>query len=263
MAMDDLLSFACLLSFSHRCCGALRGTNRQLLVALAERTTELRVAPQCPGVKEEAWHQLVVLLKALPNLRHLDLRGVGISAEGLSELRRALPRCKSWDLRFCWRLPWQYLESWLCEARGTDRQISHSLTVTPSPDLTPLQVVLVQAYALHSGRIDVCFRFASPLNKLMTGPYERFSRLFDPPSRYSMMLGCDRFQVEEEKGPEHHFRRSFVVTFWNSSSSPRSKTQSYLWQLSRSQMEEGAPWCTDSVVPIDMDSFWDGSFLEE
>ena len=49
MAMDDLLSFACLLSFSHRCCGALRGTNRQLLVALAERTTELRVAPQRPG----------------------------------------------------------------------------------------------------------------------------------------------------------------------------------------------------------------------
>ena len=49
MAMDDLLSFACLLSFSHRCCGALRGTNRQLLVVLAERTTELRVAPQRPG----------------------------------------------------------------------------------------------------------------------------------------------------------------------------------------------------------------------
>ncbi|CAL1148189.1 unnamed protein product, partial [Cladocopium goreaui] len=230
--MDDLLSFACLLSFSHRCCGALRGTNRQLLVALAERTTELRVAPQCPGVKEEAWHQLVVLLKALPNLRHLDLRGVGISAEGLSELRRALPRCKSWDLRFCWRLPWQYLESWLCEARGAEsRQISHSLTVTPSPDLTPLQVVLVQAYALHR-------------------PYERFSRLFDPPSRYSMMLGCDRFQVEEEKGPEHHFRRSFVVTFWNSSSSSSEDGE----HLLGSQMEEGAPWCTDSVVPIDMAS---------
>ena len=33
------------------------------------------------------------------------------------------------------------------------------------------QVVLVQAYALHSGRIDVCFRFASPLNKLMTGAW--------------------------------------------------------------------------------------------
>eukprot|EP00435_Cladocopium_sp_Y103_P067832 s179_g30.t1 len=89
-AMDDMLSFACLLSFSHRCCGALRGTNRQLLVALAERTTELRVAPECPGVREEAWHQLVVLLKALPNLRHLDLRGVGISAEGLTELRTGM-----------------------------------------------------------------------------------------------------------------------------------------------------------------------------
>lgn len=31
------------------------------------------------------------------------------------------------------------------------------------------QVVNAQAYALHCGRIDVCFRFASPLNRLMTG----------------------------------------------------------------------------------------------
>ena len=32
-----------------------------------------------------------------------------------------------------------------------------------------VQVVVAQAYALHCGRIDVCFRFTSHLNRLMTG----------------------------------------------------------------------------------------------
>lgn len=59
-------------------------------------------------------------------------------------LRRAAPRCQSWDLRFCWRLPWRSLESWLCEARGPDppffdfgwRLTSHdNLPYPPPPEI--------------------------------------------------------------------------------------------------------------------------------
>ena len=43
------------------------------------------------------------------------------------------------------------------------------------------------------------------------------------------MLGCDRFLVEEEKAPHGEapviYRRSFVVTFWTSSSSAFEKSE--------------------------------------
>ncbi|CAK9093825.1 Hypothetical protein SCF082_LOCUS44118 [Durusdinium trenchii] len=156
-------------------------------------------------------------------------------------------------------------------AAGSTRpgQISHTLSVQPSPKLTPREVVITQAYALHCGRVDVCFRFASPLNKLMTGPFERFARLFEAPSRYSAMLGCERFFVEEDRlecsrNLRRDLRQTFVVTFWNSESPRSSSTsQSYMWELSLSKVDSGECWCTDSVVPIDMESFWDGSLLED
>eukprot|EP00913_Durusdinium_trenchii_P009607 g9026.t1 len=65
-----------------------------------ERCTELRVAPECPGVKDDSWHQLT----------------------------RAAPRCQCWDLRFCWRLPWRSLEQWLREAQGTDRRVAWGMS---------------------------------------------------------------------------------------------------------------------------------------
>ena len=58
-----------------------------------------------------------------------------------------------------------------------------------------------------------------------------------------MMLGCDRFQVEEEKGPEHHFRRSFVVTFWNSSSSSSEDGEHLLGSTC---------WVRDTALRVDL-----------
>ena len=119
----------------------------------------------------------------LESSRNISFRSDFFHEIELGVARRAAPRCRSWDVRFCWRLPWRCLEPWLLESQGSGQQIFHSLLVQPSPSLSPLEVVTAQAYALHCGRVDVCFRFASPLNKLMTGPLERFLRLFEAPSR--------------------------------------------------------------------------------
>lgn len=61
----------------------------------------------------------------------------------------------------------------------------------PTPDLSPVDVVTYQLKSLQkntdgSGIADT-FRFASPANKKVTGPIERFSRLFDH-VRYQPML---------------------------------------------------------------------------
>ncbi|CAJ1407591.1 unnamed protein product [Effrenium voratum] len=206
-------------------------------------------------------------LKALPYLQHFNLRGLSnLTQELLMELRRLAPRVQSWDVRFAMPLPWTCLEQWLRQEAqkgdSTRTQVLHTLGAHPSPELTPREVVVAQAYALHCGRIDVCFRFTSHLNRLMTGPLERFARLFDAPSRYAIMVGCERFAVEDTA--KEGAAQCFVVTFWGAPQSPggREKSQSYIWQLSCGQMDDGC-WSTDSVVPLDIDSFWDGSFLEE
>ena len=54
--------------------------------------------------------------------------------------RRAAPRCQSWDLRFCWRLPWRSLESWLCEARGDYPPVLISLEVDQPWQPTPPEI---------------------------------------------------------------------------------------------------------------------------
>lgn len=64
------------------------------------------------------------------------------------------------------------------------------LTLQPTPSLTPQQVVDFQLMALKQGTkagISATFRFASPANRRMTGPIERFSSLFDSP-QYQPML---------------------------------------------------------------------------
>ncbi len=65
---------------------------------------------------------------------------------------------------------------------------SDSKTPEPSPSLTPAQVVQIQLAALKQNDspnpddgIRTAYRFASPGNRLMTGPEERFIRLVKNP----------------------------------------------------------------------------------
>ena len=64
----------------------------------------------------------------------------------------------------------------------------------PHPSLSPLEVVRIQALALGDNDtprpdcgIEVVWRFASPENKAVTGPLERFKRMVHNPL-YAPML---------------------------------------------------------------------------
>mmetsp|Transcript_18592 Transcript_18592/g.43441 ORF Transcript_18592/g.43441 Transcript_18592/m.43441 type:complete len:265 (-) Transcript_18592:168-962(-) len=247
----------------------------QLAVRVASRSAsssaglaieELRLATSCLA---EPTTRLCHFLKQLP-LRRLSLRGVEkLSVAILAELLRASPRCQVYDVRFALPLPWPLFGPWLEGLRAKGRQLVHTLNVAPSPSLLPREVIIAQAYSLHCGQIEGCFRFASPGNKIMTGPLSRFAKMFDPPSRYSIMVGCDHFTVDDEEVSMDLQVRSFRVTFWQGEKSPLTSPESqqaFLWQLSLQQdpyTTLNNCWMTDAVVPLDIESLWDGSFLDE
>ena len=60
-------------------------------------------------------------------------------------------------------------------------KVPHSSTA-PSPELTPRQVVWAQVQSLRDSvaepdKVKICFEFASPENRQLTGPLERFSSM--------------------------------------------------------------------------------------
>jgi hypothetical protein len=87
---------------------------------------------------------------------------------------------------------------------------------SPSPKLTPEQVVGVQLAALtadapESDRIAACYRFASPANRAHTGPIEKFATLFELPG-YRTMLDARRYLVGKAivKGDEAYLLATMV-----------------------------------------------------
>ena len=78
-----------------------------------------------------------------------------------------------------------------------------SAELRPAPELSPEEVVKIQVEALqHNDRqdrgIEVTFRFASPDNKTVTGPLNRFIRLVKNPA-YRPMLNHKRAEFSPIK----------------------------------------------------------------
>ena len=75
--------------------------------------------------------------------------------------------------------------------------------IMPDPVYTPEEVVGIQMRALASNNkpfknagIELTFRFASPNNKSVTGPLERFATLFES-SAYSPMINHQSIELGE------------------------------------------------------------------
>ncbi len=71
--------------------------------------------------------------------------------------------------------------------------------LTPDPAFSPLDVVDIQLRALGNNNeldegIAIAFRFASPANRLSTGPLERFAAMIKG-GEYGAMLEYDRFEL--------------------------------------------------------------------
>jgi hypothetical protein len=124
--------------------------------------------------------------------------------------------------------------------------------LTPRPELSPEQVVQYQAEALQhndepktDAGIERAFRFASPSNKQMTGPLEKFIRIVKSPI-YSPMLNSVSSSIvgSDVKDDQARFAVHFVAA--------DGRQVTYIFVLSKqNEGEFNNCWMTDGVAPLE------------
>ncbi len=121
-----------------------------------------------------------------------------------------------------------------------------SAELRPAPELSPEEVVKIQVEALqHNDRqdrgIEVTFRFASPDNKTVTGPLNRFIRLVKNPA-YRPMLNHKRAEFSPIKLAGDQAQQKVTVITQD------GEAVVYLWELSKHDTTGcSGCWLTDSV----------------
>ena len=119
----------------------------------------------------------------------------------------------------------------------------------PEPELKPNDVVRLQLLAMQQNDdsdfgIEVTFRFASPSNKIQTGPLKRFIRLVRNPS-YRPLLNHINATFLELNIQEDFAVQDVIITTSN------GERIGYRFRLSiqKGPLYPGC-WMTDSVVPF-------------
>lgn len=124
--------------------------------------------------------------------------------------------------------------------------------IQPSADLTPEQVIEIQLLGLQESKndfqgIEQVWAFAHPSNRRVTGPLERFAKLFTYPA-YAPMVGHKGYQYKLiDKDVE---TARFVVTLTGRD----GNAYAYLWDLRITQIEdvstniEAGWWMTTGVT---------------
>ena len=128
-------------------------------------------------------------------------------------------------------------------ARGTEDPLGD--TLVPRPGLSPGEVIRIQIEALrHNDEqdrgIEVAFRFASPANRVTTGPLPRFIRMIRR-GPYALMLDFREASYGTVEVREEVARQRVTLT------GARSRV-SYWFYLSRqSKAPFAGCWMTDAV----------------
>ena len=119
----------------------------------------------------------------------------------------------------------------------------------PEPELKPNDVVRLQLLAMQQNDdsdfgIEVTFRFASPSNKIQTGPLKRFIRLVRNPS-YRPLLNHINATFLELNIEEDFAVQDVIITTSN------RERIGYRFRLSiqKGPLIPGC-WMTDSVIPF-------------
>ena len=119
----------------------------------------------------------------------------------------------------------------------------------PAPELKPNDVVRLQLLAMQQNDdsdfgIEVTFRFASPSNKIQTGPLKRFISLVRNPS-YLPLLNHTNATFLELTVEEDFAVQDVIIT------TSKGKRIGYRFRLSiqKGPLYPGC-WMTDSVVPF-------------
>jgi len=121
-------------------------------------------------------------------------------------------------------------------------------TLVPNPSLTPQDVVHFQLQSLRKNSdgngIEATFRFASPSNKAVTGPLERFSKLFDAEQYRPLLNHQDaEVKIKNNDGAAAEVVAALVDANGN-----------YYWYQFTLSRQTKSPyndcWMTDSVVRV-------------
>lgn len=137
------------------------------------------------------------------------------------------------------------------QAQPTSEQKTSSgkKVLHPSPDYSPGQVIRLQLEALadndaphKDAGIEVAFRFASPANKTVTGPLDRFIQMVHNPI-YRPMLHHRTARYGELQISGNEAMQSVILT------AADGERVGYIFILSK---QKGGPcdecWMTDSVL---------------
>ncbi|MEE8301377.1 MAG: DUF4864 domain-containing protein [Candidatus Tectomicrobia bacterium] len=130
---------------------------------------------------------------------------------------------------------------------------THLPQTEPDPSLSPQDVVSIQIEALRNNDIpyadrgiEVTFNFASPANKRVTGPLERFKVMVRNPN-YGPMIN-HRSARYENLMVEGDFARMDVIL-----NSKKGDYLGYRFILSRQHGNEyEGSWMTDAVIRFDV-----------
>ena len=120
----------------------------------------------------------------------------------------------------------------------------------PSPEWTAAEVIRFQVEALQrndepypDAGIATAFEFASPGNKVATGPLDRFAEMVHGPA-YRDMLGFERAEYGRLRTEGDLAAQEVTLV------QPDGRRTTYLFGVSR---QDGGPcdgcWMTDAVVP--------------
>ena len=123
----------------------------------------------------------------------------------------------------------------------------------PSPAYQPSEVVGIQMRALanndkpfSNAGIEITFRFASPKNKLSTGPIERFTGLFNHPA-YRAMINHSSLEVGKAEVRQNRARVPVKIE------TDDGRNLIFLFELSLQNTEPYLNcWMTDAVTPVDI-----------
>lgn len=119
----------------------------------------------------------------------------------------------------------------------------------PEERLTPTDVVRLQLIALtdkdRSRGVLQCFAFASPGNRLVTGPLARFAKMVSRPP-YDLLVNADATVIGRTVEEEDNTARIFVAALRD------QELETFVWILTRqSKPPYTGCWMTDSVLLVD------------
>ena len=130
---------------------------------------------------------------------------------------------------------------------------THLPQTEPDPSLSPQDVVSIQIEALRNNDtpyenrgIEVTFNFASPANKRITGPLERFKVMVRNPI-FGPMIDHRSAKYENLVVEDDSARVDVILT------TEEGVYLGYRFFLSRQQGNEyDESWMTDAVIPFDI-----------